>query len=163
MAEKPLRPETEKLLKRCEELGLKERERDLLLDLLGHSTGTEEMMPGSYIGIEPQLTKRVAREGVAKCEADFVLWGQIEDLIRKLVGDKLMLSICTEPVKILQLELGFSRTAVVWLAIQLHLSKTDPELVPEMLSLYTMPFREMANKVVMPTLANLANLRILPK
>lgn len=66
-----------------------------------------------------------------------------------------MLSVCTEPIKVLEGQLKLKRQSVVWLAIQLHLSEVCPELIFEFITLGQIPLNEMANKVVMPTLLKL--------
>lgn len=147
----------EKVLARCKEIGLSEVQKKLLTDLLGWNfkEGSKEL-PVAYLGVEPHLTARAAVQDVAM--RDVQVWASIEDLLRKILGDARMLAACVKPVRVFQDEMGLPREQVVWLAIQLHLSETAPELLMEMLGLYAKTLGQMANDVVMPTLCRLLEL-----
>ena len=162
MAQKnPLHSAREKLLHRCKEIGLNEKETELVKDLLGWNYCGDKVLPKSYLGVEPHLTARASIEIMTTGSVnlqDIVMWKSIEDLIGKIVGVKLMFSVCTEPVKFLEEAFGLPRCSVVWLAMQLHLSEVCPELIPEMFSFMALTLGQMGNRVVMPTIDRLLHI-----
>lgn len=142
----------ERLLNRCQELNLKNEEKEILRDLFGWNNRNGDI-PISYGSIEPQHSLMLAVGTVG--EKEVAMAKTLSNLLRKLIGNDEVFRAEIEPVETLQNRLGLHRLSVVWLVCQLKLAEAYEELVEEARLICLKDPQMMACQVALPTIAML--------